>query len=167
MKLRRMGHSASLMVRFMRSTCPLVQGWFGFVNRCSMPCKKTDPVKGMSAKAGGWPFAVLRQVGELDSVIGEHGMDAIGNRFDKGLEKGSGGLHVGLFYKLDRDELGGAIDGDQEVKLAFRGTYFGQIDMEETDRISVEFLPSGLAAFDFRQPADAMPFQTTMQRRAA
>ena len=93
----------------------------------------------MSTKAGRWAFAVLRQVGELDSVIGEHGMDAVWDRFDKGLEEGSGGLHAGLFYKLNRDELGGAIDGDQEVKLAFRGTYFGQVDTEEADRIPVEF----------------------------
>ena len=31
------------------------------------------------------------------------------------------------------------------------------------DRTTVEFLPRGLAAFDFRQPIDAVPFQTAMQ----
>jgi hypothetical protein len=25
------------MVRFMRSTCPLVQGWLGLISRCSIP----------------------------------------------------------------------------------------------------------------------------------
>lgn len=30
----------SLVVRFMRSTWPLVQGWFGLVKRCSMPCSR-------------------------------------------------------------------------------------------------------------------------------
>ena len=49
--------------------------------------QKTDPMKRMSTKAGHWPFAVLRQVGELDSVIGEHGMDAVWDRFDKGSRK--------------------------------------------------------------------------------
>jgi hypothetical protein len=42
-----------------------------------------------------------------------------------------------------------------------------QIDVEVADPIALEFLSSGLAIFDFRQPADAMAFQTTMQRRAS
>jgi hypothetical protein len=50
----------------------------------------------------------------------------------------------------------------EEVELAFRGTHFGQIDMEEADRITVELLPSRLSALDFGQPADAMAFQTAM-----
>src|ERR1700679_2924561 len=40
---------------------------------------EAEPVEGVSAEACGWPLAVLRQVGELDTVIGEHGMDVIGN----------------------------------------------------------------------------------------
>ncbi len=127
---------------------------------------KAGPTKRMAAKTGGCPLTVLQQVGELDSVIGEHSMDAIWDRFDKGLEEGDGGLHVGLLYQLNHGELRGAINGNEEVKLAFRSTHFGQIDMEETDRITVELLPLGLAAFHFRQPADAMPFQAAMQRIA-
>ena len=38
-----------------------------------------DPVKRMSAKAGGWAFAVLGKIGELDAVVGEHGVDAVGD----------------------------------------------------------------------------------------
>ena len=34
---RGLSSTASLRVRFMCSTCPLVQGWFGLVRRCSMP----------------------------------------------------------------------------------------------------------------------------------
>ena len=30
-------HRRLLEIRFIRSTCPLVQGWLGFVRRCSMP----------------------------------------------------------------------------------------------------------------------------------
>lgn len=34
---------ASLIVRFLLSTWPFVQGWFGFVNRCSIPF--ASPIK--------------------------------------------------------------------------------------------------------------------------
>ena len=40
--------------------------------------QKTDPVKRMAAKAGGGSLAILRQIGELDAVVREHGMDPIG-----------------------------------------------------------------------------------------
>src|ERR1700760_239073 len=38
--------------------------------------------------------------------------------------------------------------------------------MKVANRIVDELLSSRLAAFDFRQPVDAMPLQATMQRRA-
>src|SRR5271170_202482 len=41
--------------------------------------QKTDPVKRVTAEASGRPFAVLRPVGELDAVVGEHRVDAIRN----------------------------------------------------------------------------------------
>jgi hypothetical protein len=39
--------------------------------------KKTEPVEGMATEAGSWTLAVLRQIGELDAVVGEHGVDAL------------------------------------------------------------------------------------------
>ena len=39
--------------------------------------------------------------------------------------------------------------------------------MEEADRIDVEHLLAGLVSLDLRQPADAMPFQATVQRGAS
>ncbi len=33
------------------------------------------PIEGMAAEAGGWPLAILRKVGELDAIVGEHGVD--------------------------------------------------------------------------------------------
>ena len=76
---------------------PVGPGMIRFCQPMFDAVQQTDPVKGMSAKAGGWPLAVLWQIGELDSVIGEHGMDAVWDRFDKGLKKG-GGSHVGFFH---------------------------------------------------------------------
>ena len=126
--------------------------------------RKTDPVKGMSAKARRWPFAVLGKVGELDSVIGEHGMDAIGDLFDKGLKEGCDGPHVGPFHQLDHDELRGTIDGHDEIEPAFGGAHFSQIDVEVADRIPLELLPCGLVALGLRQSANAMAQKTAMQR---
>jgi len=31
----------------------------------------------------GWPLPVLRQIGELGAVVGEHGVDAMRNRFEE------------------------------------------------------------------------------------
>jgi hypothetical protein len=52
---------------------------------------ETEPVEGMAAEACGWPLAVLRQVGELDTVIGEHGVDAIWNGLEECFEERGGG----------------------------------------------------------------------------
>src|ERR1700757_1517850 len=124
---------------------------------------KTDPVKRMAAKAGRWPLAILRQIGELDAVVGEHGVDAIRNSRDQSFEESRRSLHVSTFDQLHESKLRGAIDGHKEIELALRSTHFRQIDVEVANGIALELLPSRLAAFHFRQPADAMPFQTTMQ----
>ena len=51
-------------------------------------------------------------------------------------------------------------------ELSFLCPHFGDIDVEEANRIGLELLPSGLFTFGFRQSADAMPLQATVQRRA-
>jgi hypothetical protein len=44
-------------------------------------------VEHVGTPMSGRPDTVLRQIGELDAVIGEHRVDFIGNGFDKGLEE--------------------------------------------------------------------------------
>ena len=97
--------------------------------------KLTSPVEGMAAQHGGGALAVLRQVGELDAVIGEHGMDRIGHSLDQGVEKSRGDLGVGSFGKLDEGKLRGPVDGDEQMELAFLGAHFGDIDVEITDGV--------------------------------
>ncbi len=128
---------------------------------------KTDAIEGMSTPSCRKPSTVLRQIGELDSVVGEHGVDAIRNGSDECFEEGSGRLHIGLFNEFDHSELRGPVDGHEEVELAFGRSHLSQIDMEEADRIAVELLPPGLVSLHLWQPADAMPFQTTVQRGAS
>ena len=129
--------------------------------------QQTDPVKRVSAKVGCWPFAVLWQVGELDAVIGEHGVDAVRNGCNERFEEGGSGPHVSLFDEFNHGELRGSVDGNEQVELAFGGSDFGQVDVEEADRIGVELLPPGLVTLDIGQTADAVTFQTPMQGRAS
>ncbi len=52
--------------------------------------------------------------------------------------------------------------GDEEVELALLGAHFRDVDVEEADRIGLEFLPRQPVAFDLRQAGDAMTLQTAM-----
>lgn len=141
-------------------------GMIGFRETVVDAMQQTDPIEWMAAKAGCWSLSILWKISELDAVVGEHGMNPIRNSRDQRLQEGCGGSHVRTLDQFHESELGSAVDSHEEVELAFGGADFGQIDMEVADRIVLELLLSSLAAFDFRQPADAMPFQTAMQRRA-
>src|SRR5258708_25237446 len=127
---------------------------------------KTGAIEGVSTPSCRKPSTILRQIGELDSVVGEHSVDAIGNCPNECFEEGCGRLHIGLFKEFDHSELRGPVDGHEEVEFAFGRSHFRQIDMEEADRIAVELLPPGLVAFHLGRPADAMAFQPTVMRRS-
>ena len=124
---------------------------------------EAEPVEGVPTEACRWSLAILRQVGELDPVVGEHGMDAIRNGLDECFKERCRSSHICLFDEFDHSELRGAVDGHEQVELAFGGSHLGQVDVEEADRIGVELLPPGLVAFHVRQTADAMTFQTPMK----
>jgi hypothetical protein len=61
---------------------------------------KTDAIEGMSTPSSRKPSTVLRQIGELDSVVGEHGVNAIRNGCDECFEEGCGRLQIGLFNEF-------------------------------------------------------------------
>lgn len=142
---------------------PVGPGMVGFSQSVFDSMKVADAVEGVSTKACGWALTVFRQVGELDAVVGEHGMDTIRNGLDKGSEERSGGSHVCPFDELDHSELRSPVDSNEQVELAFGSSNLGQVDVEEADRIGVELLPLGLVAFHVRQTADAMTLQTAMK----
>ena len=122
-------------------------------------------VEGMAAPSGRESSTVLWQIGELDAVVGQHCVDAIRNRGNHLFQKGCGSAHVGAFDQLHERELGSAVDGHEEIELAFRGAHLGQIDVEIADRIALELYPPGLVSFHLGQTADAMPFLTPMKGR--
>ena len=78
----------------------------------------------------------------------------------------AGSSHICFFDQFDYGELRSSVDGHEEVELALGGPHLGQVDVEEADRIAVELLPPGLVAFHLGQTADAMAFETTVQRRS-
>src|SRR5260370_25695731 len=100
--------------------------------------RKTDEIEGMSTRSCRKPSTVLRQIGELDSVVGEHGVDAIRNGSDECFKEGSRRLHIGLFNEFDHSELRGPVDAHEELELAFARSHFRPFDMEDPYRIAVE-----------------------------
>ena len=80
--------------------------------------------------------------------------------------RGPRDLHIGLVDELSDRELGSSIDGDEEIELALRGLHFGDVDVEEADRIGLELPPRLFVAFHLGQSADAVALQTALQRRA-
>jgi hypothetical protein len=75
-------------------------------------------------------LAVLGQIGELDAIIGQDGVDLVRHRFDQGFEKSRSGHDVGPLDELGKSKLGSAINGHKEVELALGGAHLGEIDME-------------------------------------
>ena len=100
---------------------------------------------------------------ELDAIVGKHCMDFVGHCRDKMAKEIGGDFRRSLLVQLDEGEFRGPVDGDKEMELAFFGSHFGDVDMEEAEWIGLELLFRGLAPFGVRQLADAVAPQTAMQ----
>jgi AraC-like DNA-binding protein len=66
---------------------------------------------------GGAPGFAAR-IGEVDTVIGEHGVDLIRHGGDQGAQEVSGGACGGLLMQLDEGKLAGPVYGHEEVEFA-------------------------------------------------
>src|SRR5215831_11321800 len=130
------------------------------------PVLTTGAVERVTAEPGGRAGPVLWQIGELDSIVGEHDLDLVGHSGDKGLQEGARSLRIGFVDELSDRELGGAVDRDKEIELALLGLHFGDVDAEEANRIDLELALGRGFAFNLRQPRDSMTLEATMQRRA-
>src|SRR4051794_30422830 len=63
-----------------------------------------------------------------------------------------------IIGKLDEGELRSSVDRHEEVELSLGGLHFGDVDVEEADRIRLELFLCRLVAFDLSKTADPMPF---------
>jgi hypothetical protein len=108
--------------------------------------------------------ALVTGCGEVSAVIGQHGVDLVGDRFDQGSQAVCRDPRGGLLVQLDKGELGGPIDCHEQVKLAFLGANLGDIDVEVADRVGLELALVRRVAFDLWQAGDAVALQAAMQR---
>src|SRR5262249_52163753 len=109
---------------------------------------------------------VLWQITELDAVVGEYGVDFVGDDCDQNLQEGRCRMSVSLLVELSKSKLRCAVNCDKQVKFAFFGAHFRDIDVEVADRIPLERLPAPCLALDRRKPADLVALEQSMQRRS-
>lgn len=108
--------------------------------------------------------AAIAGRGEVHSIVSEHGVDLVRHDLDQRLQKVGRNPLRSLFMHLDEGELGGPVNGDEEVKLALLGADLGNVDVEVADRVGFELLAPGSVAIDIGKPGDAVPLQAAMQR---
>src|SRR3984893_3055521 len=101
---------------------------------------------------------------EVDTVVGENRMNLVRHGRDEVAEEVGGDPRGRFLMQLDKGEFRGSIDCDKEMKLAFFGPNFGNVDVEEADWIGFELLLRRLVPLDIRQLADAVALQTAVQR---
>lgn len=73
-------------------------------------------------------------------------MDAIKHGLQRVFEKLPCCPAIDLIDQLGDGELAGAVDADEQVTLAFGSLHLGDIDMEETNRVTLDALAPGLVA---------------------
>src|ERR1700676_1350841 len=123
-----------------------------------------DLVEAVDTITSGPAIAVARKVSELDAVISENGVKPVGHGCNQGFQEAHRDRSIGLFVQLDERKFSGAVDGNEEVELAFLGADLGDVDVEVADRIYLEFALVRLVAIDLRQARDAVALQAAMQR---
>lgn len=121
-----------------------------------------DHVEAHLAGPGG--VSVTGLLGELNAIVRQNGVDAVGYGFQQVLEELPCCPAVGLVDQLRDRELARAIDADEQVQFALGGLHLGDIDVEEANWVALEALSLRLVALDVRQAGDAVPLEATMQR---
>ena len=97
----------------------------------------------------------------MGPVVSQHCMDFVRYGRRQGAEKVTGDPALCLPNQLGEREFGCSVNGYEEIEPTLRGLYFGDIDMEITDRIGLELPLRVLLSF----LADAVALQAPMQRR--
>ena len=62
--------------------------------------------------------AVAERIGEVRPVVGEHGVDAVGNGCGEGSQEVAGDAAGSFRVQFDEGQLGCTVDGDEEMELA-------------------------------------------------
>jgi hypothetical protein len=99
----------------------------------------------------------------MRSVVNQHGVDLVGNSGDQVAQEVGSDTGGGLLVQFDKGELRRPVDGDQQIQPALSRADFRDVDVEITDRISLELAFGRGLAFDLRQLRDAMALQAAVQ----
>jgi len=83
--------------------------------------------------------------GEPDALVGEHDGEPVGHGCDQVAQEGRGGHFPGLPVQVHEGELGGAVDGDEQVKFAFGRLNPSDIDVKVAEGVGLEFFFAGLS----------------------
>ena len=106
---------------------------------------------------------VVRHVGELDAIVGQHGVDGIRHSCDQVPQELGSDHFTCLAMEFDEGELAGAVDGYEQPQLALGGLHLGDVDVEVADRVGLELTLGLLLAGHLRQSADAVPQEAAVQ----
>ena len=114
--------------------------------------------------ACGRSIGMARRQPKLDAIISENRVDLVGHGCNQGDQKGRCRHAACLFDQLGEGELGGAIDRDEEVKLALGRSNFCDVYVEVADRVAFELAAARLGAVvDLRQAADPVTLKAAVQ----
>lgn len=150
------------MVRFIRSHLAVGPRMVRFGEPVLDVVGLADHVETHLTRPGG--VAVAGLLGELDAIVGQDRMDAVGHGSQQVLEELPRRAPVSLVYQLGDRELACAVDADEQVKFASGGLHFSDIYMEEADRVAPEALPLRFVALNIGKAGDAVPLEAPMQR---
>ncbi len=99
------------------------------------------------------------------AVVGEHGVDGIGNGGSRGAQKKQRRCGAWRVHAVGHRRIAGLINGHEEIELTLLGAHLGDIDMEVSNEMLLELLPGWLVSLDIGQAADAMRLETAVQGR--
>ena len=91
-------------------------------------------------------------------------MEPVGHGCDQVAQERGSGHFPGLLVQFDIGELGGAVDGHEEIQFAFSRLNLSNINVEVAERVGLELLLGGLVALDLGEAPDVVALQTAVQR---
>ena len=88
----------------------------------------------------------------MGSVVGKNRVDLVRDGLDQPAQEICGVAARDRLAELDKGELRGSVDGDEEIEFALGGSNLGDIDMEIADRVGLELPLLGGLSFNLGQP---------------
>ena len=107
----------------------------------------------------------IGRLSKLVAVVRQDGVNLIGYRRDEPLQESASICTFVAGQQFNIGELGGTVDGDEEIEFAFIASEMANVQVKVADGIGFEALLRRLA-FRLRQAVYAMTFEATMQAGA-